>query len=81
MIVEAEGANPDAFAIRTARESVPGNRFQQLPPLETKSYSISPAIRSMQSSPSSTACCISIIALAAQARVVRNGFALLGGQR
>jgi hypothetical protein len=36
MIVEAEGANPDAFAIRTARESVPGNRFQQLPPLGTK---------------------------------------------
>jgi hypothetical protein len=36
MIVEAEGTNPDAFAIRTARESVPGNRFQQLPPLGTK---------------------------------------------
>jgi hypothetical protein len=42
MIVEAEGANPDAFAIRTARESVPGNRFQQLPPLGTTFYSISP---------------------------------------
>ena len=35
MIVEAEGANPDAFAIRTARESIPGNHFQQLPPLGT----------------------------------------------
>ena len=80
MIVEAEGANPDAFAIRTARESILGNHFQQLPPLETKSYSITAAIRSMQPSPSSTACCISIIASAVQARVVRNRFALLRGQ-
>ena len=42
--------------------------------------SISPAIRSMQSSPSSTACCISIIASAVQARVVRSRCALLRGQ-
>ena len=48
--------------------------------LVPQSYAISPAIRSMQSSPSSTACCISIIASAVQARVVRSRCALLRGQ-